>query len=118
MRRNPSVHQTETDDTKVETCGPVWKKVLRVHEPQTSNQASSVQVSFFCITPSPRRPAPTPSPWRPADPPVLLLEAQGEVDPVDDADDDGLPGNQVSEPVEQLAVEDVRLLPAGGTRAS
>ena len=42
-----------------------------------------------------------------------LFEAQGEVNPTDDADDDGLPGNQVSEPIEQLPVQDVCLLPAG-----
>lgn len=41
-----------------------------------------------------------------------LFQAQGEVDPVDDADDDGLPGDQVSEPIEQLPVQDMRLLPA------
>lgn len=41
-----------------------------------------------------------------------LFQAQGEVDPVDDADDDGLPGDQVSEPIEQLPVQDVCLLPA------
>lgn len=42
-----------------------------------------------------------------------LLEAQGEVNPVDDADDDGLPGDQVSEPIKQLSVQDMCLLPAG-----
>ena len=41
-----------------------------------------------------------------------LFEAQGEVNPVDDTDDDRLPGNKVSEPVEQLPVQDVCLLPA------
>lgn len=43
-----------------------------------------------------------------------LFQAQANVDPVDDADDDGLPGNQVPEPVEQLPVQEVRPLPAGG----
>lgn len=56
-----------------------------------------------------------------AEPPELwaaprraLFQAQANVDPVDDADDDGLPGNQVPEPVEQLPVQDVRPLPPGG----
>lgn len=42
-----------------------------------------------------------------------LFEAQGEVNPMDDADDDGLPGNQVSEPIEQLPIQNMCLLPAG-----
>lgn len=42
-----------------------------------------------------------------------LFQAQGQVDPIDDADDDRLPGNQVPEPIQQLAVQDVCLLPAG-----
>lgn len=42
-----------------------------------------------------------------------LLQAQGEVDAMNHADDDGLPGHQVPEPVQQLAVQDVGLLPAG-----
>lgn len=46
---------------------------------------------------------------------MALFKAQGKVDPVDDADDDGLPGNQVSEPIEELPIQDVCLLPAGRT---
>lgn len=42
-----------------------------------------------------------------------LLQAQGEVDPVHDADDDGLPRNQIAQPVQQLSVQNVRLFPAG-----
>lgn len=42
-----------------------------------------------------------------------LLEAQGEINAVNDTNDDGLPSNQISEPVEKLPVKDMRLLPAG-----
>lgn len=42
-----------------------------------------------------------------------LLQAQGEINAVNDTNDDGLPSNQVSEPVEKLPVKDMRLLPAG-----
>ena len=42
----------------------------------------------------------------------LLFQAQGEVDSMHDSNDDGLPGNQVPEPVKQLAIEHVGLLPA------
>ena len=42
-----------------------------------------------------------------------LFKAQGEVNPVDDTNDNGLPGNQVSEPVKQLSIQDMCLLPAG-----
>lgn len=45
---------------------------------------------------------------------VVLFQAHYKVNPVDNADDDGLPGNQVSEPVKELSIKDVRLLPAGG----
>lgn len=41
-----------------------------------------------------------------------LLQAQGEINAVNDTNDDGLPSNQVSEPVEKLPVKDMRLLPA------
>lgn len=42
-----------------------------------------------------------------------LLQAQGEINAVNDTNDDGLPSNQISEPVEKLPVKDMRLLPAG-----
>lgn len=41
-----------------------------------------------------------------------LFKAQWEINPMNNTDDDGLPGNQVSKPVEQLSVEDMCLLPA------
>lgn len=41
-----------------------------------------------------------------------LLQAQREVDPVDDANNDGLPGDQIPQPIKQLPVENVCLLPA------
>lgn len=42
-----------------------------------------------------------------------LLKAQGEINAVNYSNDDGLPSNQVSEPVEKLPIKDMRLLPAG-----
>lgn len=42
-----------------------------------------------------------------------LLQAQGEINAVNNTNDDGLPSNQISEPVEKLPVKDMRLLPAG-----
>lgn len=41
-----------------------------------------------------------------------LLQAQREVDPVDDADNDGLPGDQIPQPIKQLPVKNMCLLPA------
>lgn len=43
-----------------------------------------------------------------------LLQAQGEVYPVHDADDDWLPGNQIPQPIKQLPVQNVSLFPADG----
>lgn len=42
----------------------------------------------------------------------MLLEAECKVNPVHDADDDGLPCDQVPEPVQELPVQDVSSLPA------
>ena len=44
---------------------------------------------------------------------LLLFESECPVDPLDDDEDDGLPADQPPQPVEQLAVHDVRLLPRG-----
>lgn len=45
-----------------------------------------------------------------------LFQAQGEVYPVHNADDDGLPGNQISQPIQQLSIQNMRLFPADKTQ--
>lgn len=45
-----------------------------------------------------------------------LFQTKGEVYPVHNANDDGLPGNQVSQPIKQLPVQNMRLFPAARTK--
>ena len=44
----------------------------------------------------------------------LLFQTQRPVDPLDEYEDDGLPADQPPEPVQELAVHHVRLLPGVG----
>ena len=43
----------------------------------------------------------------------LLFESEGPVDDLHEHEDDGLPADQPSEPVQELAVHHVGLLPGG-----
>ena len=42
---------------------------------------------------------------------IESLEAESPVDALDEGDDERLPGDEVADPVQQLPVEQVRLLP-------